>query len=478
MLIEFADLDHGRFTCLLSDDNKEPSWVLIGNVEFCRCNYARSTCGLRISWPEAELGKHALVLRFLLVIIIQMQSTLTQNQNFPRQICKYWPEFHSGRFGNLWVFGPHYRVKELDFRCNAKKDALDFVLEKSGWSLPRLLTTLADIEEEAIGTYADDTLNDLQRVKFIEMMARDGCFFLLVAFSILGVGSTGTEVGFPEKHLIFGMGRVGEEMDLWIHSMFFVGNQIPLIVLQEIMKLRFFQELKTGKQWKQPLDFAKKALYNFLIAEHQQKSVDLIHCLQSTFLGRKIGSHVTVPVMDTDARDAIEEIPSATELFTLGIKFKKLEEEVGIRGICYTYSAFDHVLYLPVFKVDRYTELTVKCLHKYETVQASRGIEPDVSPYFKVFSELLRTPKDAELLSSQGVIQGKLEGLPRLLSSFDGMVPSEHVSHVRREIRKHPPQYWQKCMKLWVKLIAPIAAILTLIFALLPADYSLLGYYT
>ncbi|XP_027117695.1 uncharacterized protein [Coffea arabica] len=421
--------------------------------------------------PEAELGKYVLVLRFLLVITIQM---LTQNQTFARQICKYWPEYHSSAFGNLWVFGPHYRVKELDFRCNAKKDALDFVLEKSGCTLPRLLTTLEDIEEEARSTYADDTLNDLQRVKFLEMMAMDGCFFLLLAFSILGVGSTGTEVGFPEKHLVFGIGCVREEIDLWIRSMFFVGNQIPLIVLEEIMKLRFFQELKTEKQWNQPLDFVKRALYNLLIAEHQPKSIDLIHCLQSTFLGRKSGLHVTVPIMDTDASDAIEGIPSATDLFNLGVKFEKLEGELGIRGIHYTYSAFNHVLYLPVFKVDRYTELIVKCLYKYEIVQASRGIVPDVSPYFKVFSELLRTPKDVELLTSQGVIQGQLEGLRRLLSSYDGMEPSEHVRHVRREIRKHPPPDWQMCIKFLLKLIALIAAILTLIFCF-PASSSLLG---
>lgn len=396
-----------------------------------------------------------------------MGSLFRPNRNIPRQICKYWPEYHSGTFGNLWVFGPHYRAKELDFRRNAKEDALNFVLEKSGCTLPNLLNTLEEIEEAARTTYADDTLDNLQSVEFQEMMAIDGCFFLLLAFSILGMGSSGTEVGFPEKHLIFGVGCVTEEMDQWLESMFFIGNQIPVIVLEEIMKLKFFQELKRGKQWKKPLDFVRRALYNFLMVENQPKPVDLIHCLQSVFLGVKSGSHVTLPIMNLDAGDAVEEIPSAMELSKLGIKFKNLEGELGSRGIHYEHSALNDLLYLPVFKVDRYTELIIKCLHKYEMVQASRGIEPEATSYFKLLSELIRTPQDVEVLYSQGVIQGRLEGLPVLLSSFAGMQLSENLRHVRQEIRSHPLHHWWKRIYPMLKLIAVIATVLAFIFAFL-----------
>ncbi|KAL3507530.1 hypothetical protein ACH5RR_032912 [Cinchona calisaya] len=409
-----------------------------------------------------------------------MQSMLRPNQNIPRQICRCWPEYHSGNFANLWVFGPHYRVKELDFKRDAKMDALRFVLERSGCTLPKLLDRLERIEEAARATYADETLEKLPRVKFQEMMARDGCLFLLLAFSILGVESrsTGIELGFPEKHLIFGINCVREEMDLWLNSMFFVGNQIPVMVLEEIMKLRFFRKLKTENQWIQPLDLAKRALYNSLMVEHDQpKPVDLIHCLQSIFLGRKIGSHVIVPILDLDAGGAIEEMPSAAELSNLGIKFEKLDGELGSRGIYYKHSAFNHVLHLPVFSVDRYTELTVKCIEKYEIVQASEGIAPDVTSYLKFLNKLIRTPQDAVLLYSEGLLQGRLEYLPGLLSSFDGVELSEHLCNVRREIRDHPPQHWLKCIKLMIKPIALIAAILTFVLALLQSACSILGHY-
>ncbi|XP_027118884.2 uncharacterized protein [Coffea arabica] len=404
-----------------------------------------------------------------------MQNTFGPTYNTLRQIRIYWAEYHSGKFGQLWVFGPNYRTKELDFRRDAKKLALDFLLEKSECTLPDLLSTLEDIEEKARATYAEEALQNMDQVDFQELMAVDGCFFLLIAFFILGVGSPGVELKFSDDHPIFGIGCVKENMDMWLSSMFFVGNQMPFIVLEQLMKLRFFQELKTKNEWKQPLELAKRAIYELLVTELDQKPVDLIHCLQRLVPGTKSGSGVVIPIMGNNICDETEVIPSAKELCERGIAFRALEKDLGSRGIHFKLGFFSAVLNLPIFKVDRYTELVVESVRKYEIVQGAQGIEPESSSFLKLLSELIRSPQDVEVLSSQGVIQGRAEGLPIFLSNFDGIVSCEHLCNVRREIKEYPLRLWWKHKKL-IGFISMTSAILLLILAFLQTDYSVLGY--
>ncbi|KAL3507532.1 hypothetical protein ACH5RR_032914 [Cinchona calisaya] len=388
-----------------------------------------------------------------------MQNTYGPTNNIPCEIGIYWAEYHNGQFGDRWVFGPSYRTEELDFRQDAKKLALNLLLEKSGCSLLELLSILQDIEGVARATYAEDALVNMDRVDFQEMMAVDGCFFLLVAFSILGVESLGIELKFSDNHPIFGIGCVRENMDMWLSSMFFVGNQLPFVVLKRLMNLRFFRELKMENKWKQPLELAKRAIYKLLmVTETDQEPVDLIHCLQSFLPGMKSGSHVAIPVISYNAGDEIEDIPSAKELVGLGITFEALEGEQGSGGVYYKRGFFNAVLSLPIFKVDRYTELVVECLRKYEIVQGARGIEPKSTSYLKFLSELIRTPQDVEVLYSRGVIEGRTEGLPAFLSNFHGMASCEHLHSVRRGIKEYPPPLWWKDKRLFsfISTISPI----------------------
>lgn len=405
-----------------------------------------------------------------------MQNTVGPTYDPLRQICIYWAEYHSGQFRDCWVFGPNYLKEEQAFRRDAKKLALDFLLEKSECTLPDLLSTLKGIQEEARATYVEEALQNMGQVDFQVLMAVDGCFFLLVAFSILGVGSLGIELKFPDSHPIFGIGCVREKMDMWLNSMFFVGNQMPFIVLKQLMKLRFFQELKTNNEWKQPLELAKRAIYELLMTELGQKPVDLMHCLQRLMPGTKSGSDVVIPIIGNNVFHETEDIPSAMELCGRGIAFRALEKDLGSRGIQYKLGFLSAVLNLPILKVDRYTELVVESIRKYEIVQGAQGIEPESSSFLKLLSELIRSPQDVAVLSSQGIIQGRAEGLPVCLRSFDGMASCEHLCNVRREIKEYPPRRWWKYKRL-ISFVSITPAILLLILAFLQTDYTVLGYY-
>ncbi|CAA3002400.1 Hypothetical predicted protein [Olea europaea subsp. europaea] len=51
------------------------------------------------------------------------------------------------------------------------------------------------------------------------------------------------QLGYPPGHILFGQKKNNKYKDIkeWIEAMFFVGNQIPLIVLKELMKQRYLR---------------------------------------------------------------------------------------------------------------------------------------------------------------------------------------------------------------------------------------------
>ncbi|KAK4425319.1 hypothetical protein Salat_1725900 [Sesamum alatum] len=121
------------------------------------------------------------------------------------------------------------------------------------------------IEEKAKSCYADGATNSLTGPQFREMMIRDGCFFLQLALYLL-CGSQ--QLGYPADHDVFSKRsnppRFRDVKD-WIQAMFFVGNQIPLVVLKELIKQRYFQKLIKAGKWKQPSELFRRALYELLL---------------------------------------------------------------------------------------------------------------------------------------------------------------------------------------------------------------------
>ncbi|KAL0293783.1 UNVERIFIED_CONTAM: hypothetical protein Scaly_2575400 [Sesamum calycinum] len=109
------------------------------------------------------------------------------------------------------------------------------------------------IEEEAKSCYADDGVTkSLTGPQFREMMIEDGCFFLQLALYLLG-GSQ--QLGYPADHDIFSKRSNHprfREVKNWIEAMFLVGNQIPLVVLKELIKQSYFQKVIKAGKWKQP----------------------------------------------------------------------------------------------------------------------------------------------------------------------------------------------------------------------------------
>ncbi|XP_027164342.1 uncharacterized protein LOC113764597 isoform X2 [Coffea eugenioides] len=383
-----------------------------------------------------------------------------------RKICVYYPDFHGGKFGKLWVFGPNYRRFGTEFSVCFKEEAMERIRSNSQISFQGVMNAIRNMESEVRAAYADDVVKDLTWPQIQDLMIQDGCFFLLLAFSILGADSQ--KLKYAENHPVFGVGCATEYMDNILESMFFVGNQIPFMVLEELMHLDIFQRMKaTIGSKQQQLGLAKRTLYKFLMVKLVPKPVDLLHCLQSIMLGPKRSSNAAVRKKVDDIEDCV----SASKLSEQGVRFRKLGGELGIRGMHYECNKFSAVLYLPDLGVDRYTDLLIKCLLKYETVQERQGVEPEASSYFKFMSDLIHKPKDIEILVSEGVIHGRSERLQGLLSTLDGMASSGYMHSVKREIVRNPPWQWQMPLK-----CIPVICSALIVLSIMQMYHSMLSF--
>lgn len=410
-----------------------------------------------------------------------------------RQILVYLPEYNGGAISDkLLVFGPNYTTQ---WRWKQKKkEALKHVLWNSTrCSYEELMYEIGSVENEAKAAYLDDTLSNMKG-DFREIMAEDGCFFLLVAFSILGAGR---ELKFPDKHDLFGVGCVEKHLKSWLMSIFFVGNQVPRRILKKLMNyLCLFRKLKDRRnQWNNRLqddhdhdhELYKRAIRKFLMSEEGQED-DIIHCLQSVLLGESSttvlqmqeeeeGHHYSVVIPGHQYSDVI---PPASLLFEKGVHFQKLKGELGVRSIHYKpCKLFNNpVLYLPCFSVDRYTELMLECLLKYETAQSTSAanIEPEVSSYFLLLRELIPTTKDFEILYSSGVIQGDEDKVRAALFRFGFTATSAHLCRIGQQIKRDT----HRRLLPWRKLLEVVCAVLTflgLLSTYLQAHYTILSYY-
>lgn len=356
-------------------------------------------------------------------------------------------------------FGPLYGADHESVEAT-KERAWEHVGKSSSESDLSLLReiysgAMRKVEKEAKLTYAGKTSGTASDFRW--MMIKDGCFFLQLALLILGTRPD--HLGYPSNDPIFGSEQKKKDIKMWIESMFFVGNQIPLVVLKELMSQEFFQKVISKENYDPfPSSLCKKVLHELLISPSLKKGSlvrrlvgrnngckdhqlsDILHGLQNLVIGPDPpGSLSTEYEADDDIDlEANEEdinigeetitrgdavtnnrkrlFPSATELKQAGIHIKKLES--GVRSIHFKSYYFWANLYMPAFSVDDHTEIIFRNLKTYETSQ-QLGKQNIICSYLKVMSDLIQTTRDVKLLDNKDIIKGSSrdkEKLPRILS--------------------------------------------------------------
>ncbi|XP_070041605.1 uncharacterized protein [Nicotiana tomentosiformis] len=125
------------------------------------------------------------------------------------------------------------------------------------------ISAIRRIEKEARASYHPESeVITMSGKDFRDMMLKDSCLFLQLSFSLLRGDNKLDD--FPHLRNISLSNR-----HKWVESMFHVGNQIPLVVLRELLNQRYFREvlIKNGK-WKEPSsnNLAKMTLFRVLIS--------------------------------------------------------------------------------------------------------------------------------------------------------------------------------------------------------------------
>ncbi|KAL0305225.1 UNVERIFIED_CONTAM: hypothetical protein Sangu_3043300 [Sesamum angustifolium] len=424
--------------------------------------------------------------------------------NAPRPLKKGLPKF-----------GPFYSSKD-DILLKAREDAWDRVLgkirpaneakkstEESDRIKQEYFSAIRDVEKEAMEIY--DGSFESTDSDFRLMMIKDGCFFLQLALLILG----GPEpLGYPTNHVIFGKDQNKKKMTCWLDSMFYVGNQIPVVVLRELMRQKFFQQL-TKREWDQPSVLSKRVLYEVLLlpflpspdrgffrwscckgrSARKQKAgallkdqappTDVLEGLRRMILGPDQSRNEEYEPDDMDLEANWKENTSeekrkinAVSLKIAGIRIIHIQG-VGSRGIHFEESCWCSArLYLPTFTVDDDTELILKNVKAYEMTQPFGKNEREVCSYLRFMGDIIRTLEDVNLLARKGIIQGSkrnMDKLPGILKRLDSKDLTQHLYRVKLQMGSYSRPAWRKHLK----KILSIVAVLTI----LQTAYAIVSYH-
>ncbi|KAL3506186.1 hypothetical protein ACH5RR_031568 [Cinchona calisaya] len=440
-------------------------------------------------------------------------------------ICKCPPSVlaHLGHQGKLLAsharFGPFYREGESE--VSGKKEAWEKILEKSSpgdgdkdKTVETYLSVMRRVEKDARDAYGGyKSLYDLTESEFRWMMIQDGCFFLQLALLVLGVPSN--KMGYSDNHIIFGKKENNKvAVKRWIESMFFVGNQIPLVVLNEFMKQDFFQNIiishkKSGWDVPPPSDLCKKILYDLLVlpaleyynTNHLKTSpqpkiygtityCDLLHALHSLIVGSGRGQIVQDETEGDEDLEAAggqlnkeankDSTFSASELEKKGIRFRKFELQVGNYPNKEIIIFKDYILfarlYLPTFVVDENTEMLWRSLEYYEMSQKQEGEGSSyaVRSYLQFMNDLICTYEDVKLLEKKGIIKPNnpyyKDKLPIILSKLVGKdkYNTQNLHLLRIRLRDYNLAPWERFK---------IVAILLFVLSFIQAFFAVLAYF-
>lgn len=384
-------------------------------------------------------------------------------------------------------FGPMYG-DDTEANRKAKASAWDHILGKSragdGDETRQIyLSSIRRIEKEAMESYDGVFPSEKPKSEFRWMMVRDGCFFLQLALHILGAGDL---LDYPAQNPYFGK---KSDSTSWIPAMFFVGNQIPYVVIRALMKQSFFQDVIRRGRWQCPTDnLAKLVLYLAVVEPERpcprllsklmmikprrlpESPSNILHILHALLLGPGDNDPVYSEMkefhdLEAGSEDSSIKIPSAGELYKLGIKLRK--SEAGISSIRFKNLGYAAYLHLPPFIVDAHTEVMLASLANHE--RSLSKSDREVTAYLRLMRDLVRTYKDFKILEKKGIIQVKEEKLKGgMVHMLNNLVTTHNSTFTLsfRQIRHKIKDYGGPPWRL-ISIILGVLAIVQTIFTVL-----------
>lgn len=357
-----------------------------------------------------------------------------------------------------WIhFGPTYG-KDTELNQKAKDSAWLHIVDKKRGSRNDYMRSIEEVGKEAMDCYDTSIVDGSTGVtdEFVELMAKDGCFFLQLALHILGAGAL---LSYPPSNPY-----LAEQSDSssYIPAMFFIGNQIPYVVINALMKQSFFREVIRNGKWnhypKNEVDLAKLALYRTVVepqlsakaAERQPPPSNVLEALHNLLLGSRTKNPIS-PTRDLqDPEIGIEDnetkFPNVGELKKSGIRLRKAKR--GVTNIQFSNYFFLTYLHVPPLTIDGLTKDLLTSLVDFEQLvsESDRG----VTAYIRFINELAPTYRDFVILRDKGIIHVKDEKLKStiVVRMLDNLITpnksnfTPNLRLIRRKIEHHKRPPW------------------------------------
>ncbi|KAK4733092.1 hypothetical protein R3W88_007353 [Solanum pinnatisectum] len=384
------------------------------------------------------------------------------------------------------------------------------------------MSSLRSIEKKAKKSYDPDPVvwNTLSNTDFRNMMLKDTCLFLQLSFSLLRNNTVDNNydgdhvklVDFPHLRNI----RLSKRHK-WVESMLHVGNQIPLVVIRELLKQSYFKQVVENGKWKEPLfDPVKKALFRILLSPvlHRERGMkfpcigkhakrlmhwtqelkeccDVLHGIHLILLGPEIDPEKKKENRVASDKNRVTSTGGSSSSSTDATKknndhntnddYTKVKNVIVLKqagiGIRFKSNLIYPKLYLPPLFIGCHTQLLLERMRQYEqNLHSSLG---EVSSYLMFMHDLVRTTQDAKILVSDGIVKGNrkyIQKLPDILIDLDphnDKIIDTKLSSVKIEINSfyHPP---------WVTNYFTIVFIFTLvgmIISIAQTVYAVLAYH-
>ncbi|XP_026420425.1 uncharacterized protein LOC113316467 [Papaver somniferum] len=212
------------------------------------------------------------------------------------------------------AYGPFYRSWDKEMWKILKEKTWNHVLKTSKTDKDKILTdyyaAIKKVEEESRDLYGrDESIDLLSSHDFIMMMIYDGCFILQVALSVLG-GFKRLDHLRDFQLLIPGPNKKTTTMiKVAVSSMFVIGNQVPLLVLKELVKQDFFRNFVRQGIWEEPSDLERWVLYELLVplfrGGERDGTIIQTDSLLNYLLGKRKRFWSFIPSLGLPGRDAI-----------------------------------------------------------------------------------------------------------------------------------------------------------------------------
>ncbi|KAI9185590.1 hypothetical protein LWI28_008613 [Acer negundo] len=376
--------------------------------------------------------------------------------------------------------GPlHHGREELKAMEEHKLRYLKQFLQRTQASLEDFLELIKSMEKVLRNCYAETI--PLASRDFVEMILLDAIFLieLLLPFSAHKFISSGDRI----------FGKPGLLMDVR-HDIWSVENQIPFFILEELFEFakisdidKCYDGLSISKLVSRFCDdicellLIDKSLIeiNFSEAKH---FVDLLRLCIEPSDHRYLQLDIKIETMYTPT------LPTITELHLAGVKFEigSTKHLFGIR-----FDKIKGTLEMPKWRITSVTFYYFKNLQKFEALHCKKTNH--INDYAMVLSLLVRSPKDAELLIQNKILENT-ESVA--MSTFCGEIGGSQARLLRKRFYhkdlardlndycKSPWRKWNAILKQnyfnspWAS-ISVIAAVLLLLLTITQTVCSIIA---